>query len=62
LGGIIIRTKRLNTASSETGKEHKHVSELEMDGIHADIEIDNDKMTLEEVQVFLEKLLKSENE
>jgi len=58
LGGIIIRTVRTNKISSATGEEHSHVSELEMDGIEADIVINNDVLSLPEVYKILDEIVK----
>ena len=58
LGGIIIRTIRTNTVTSKTGEEHVHVSELEMDGVEADFIINNDELTLKQVNEFLDKIVR----
>jgi len=50
MGGIIIRVVRDNDVSSKDGSEHLHVSETEMDKIEPDFTLDNNVLSIEEVQ------------
>lgn len=52
LGGIIIRTVRENSISTQSGSEHVHVSEQEMDQIVPDYTVDNNKLSLEEAEKY----------
>lgn len=62
LNGILIRTIRKNTVSSEDGKEHIHQSEYEQEKIHVDYVLDNDLFTHSEIQKCIDAIFKIENE
>lgn len=57
LGGIIIRTVRTNTTSSSSRIEHVHPSELELEKIKEDYILNNDLLTLEQAQLYLDNIL-----
>jgi len=57
LGGIIIRTNRDNNVSSDSGTEHKHKSETEMNSIVPDYVMDNNKLSLLESRKYMDIIL-----
>lgn len=60
LGGIIIRTERTNRTLSITQKETQHRSEIELERIPANYVINNDKLTKEEAQKEIDRIIYAE--
>jgi len=57
LGGTLIRVRRTNSVSSETGIEHVHTSEMQINKIICDYFIDNDKLSKEGAQMKMDSIL-----
>jgi len=57
LGGVIIKTVRINNISSESKIEHSHISETEMEQIQPDFVIDNDIFDKEKAQNIVDNII-----
>lgn len=61
LGGIIIRCVRNNNVKSESGKELTHKSEQEINRIEHNYVFDNDKYSIHEIQMRIDKIMMEYN-
>lgn len=57
LGGIIIRTERNNSVTSESGNEHLHKSELGIEKIVPDYVVDNNLLSISDMQRVVDEIL-----